>query len=102
MPASESAGEKNVRSIALISPLIPVILVFALKMPLVPAILIGIVATLILATPKNMVQVVTGGFVEGIQDTAGAAALMIGIGMILKSVMAPEVAEDPAAWLSRP
>ena len=61
-------------------------------MPLVPAILIGIVATLILATPKNMVQVVTGGFVEGIQDTAGAAALMIGIGMILKSVMAPEVA----------
>lgn len=92
MPASESASEKNVRSIALISPLIPVILVFALKMPLVPAILIGIVATLILATPKNMVQVVTGGFVEGIQDTAGAAALMIGIGMILKSVMAPEVA----------
>lgn len=93
MPASETAPEKNVRAIALISPLIPVILVFALKMQLVPSIVIGILATLILSTPKNSVQVVAGAFVEGIQETAGAAALMIGIGMTLKAVMAAEVAE---------
>lgn len=93
MPAAETGSEKNVRAIALISPVIPVILVFALKMPLVPSILIGIVAALILSTPKNAVQVVTGAFVEGIQDTAGATALMIGIGMTLKAVMAPQVAE---------
>jgi len=92
MPAAEPANEKNVRTIALVSPIIPVVLVFAFKMPLVPAILIGIVVTLILSTPKNVIQVVTGAFVEGIQETAGATALMIGIGMILKSVMAPEVA----------
>lgn len=92
MPTSDVGSEKNVRTIALISPVIPVILVFALKMPLVPAILIGIVVTLILSTPRNAVQVVAGGFVEGIQDTAGATALMIGIGMTLKAVMAPEVA----------
>ena len=48
--------------------------------------------TLILATPKNAVQVVTGSVVEGLQDTAGAAALMIGIGMTLNAVMAPQVA----------
>ena len=83
MPAAETGSEKNVRAIALISPI----------MPLVPSILIGIVVTLILSTPKNAVQVVTGAFVEGIQDTAGAAALMIGIGMTLKAVMAPQVAE---------
>lgn len=92
MPAAEPANEKNVRTIALISPIIPVVLFFAFKMPLVPAILIGIVVTLILSTPKNVIQLVTGAFVEGIQETAGATALMIGIGMILKSVMAPEVA----------
>lgn len=92
MPASEPGTEKNVRAIALISPLIPVILVFAFKMPLVPAILIGIVVTLLLSTPKNAVQVVAGGFVEGIQETAGATALMIGIGMTLNTVMASEVA----------
>lgn len=92
MPAAETGTEKNVRSIALISPLVPVVLVFAFKMPLVPAILIGIVITLILATPKNAIHVVSSAFVEGIQETAGACALMIGIGMVLKSVMAPEVA----------
>ena len=92
MPASDMGSEKNVRSIALISPLIPVGLVFAFKLPLVPAILIGIVAALILATPKNAVHVVSSSFVEGIQDTAGACGLMIGIGMVLKAVMAPEVA----------
>lgn len=92
MPSGEPAAEKNVRSIALISPLIPIVLVFVLKMELVPSIIIGILITLILSTPKNPVQVVAGAFVEGIQETAGAAALMIGIGMTLKAVMAPEVA----------
>ena len=92
MPAAEPANEKNVRTIALISPIIPVVLVFFFFFPLVPAILIGIVVTLTLSTPKNVIQLVTGAFVEGIQETAGATALMIGIGMILKSVMAPEVA----------
>jgi H+/gluconate symporter-like permease len=92
MPVAEQGNnEKNVRSIALISPVIPVVLVFVFKMPLVPAIIIGIVVTLLLSTPKNFVQVTSSAFVEGIQDTAGAAALMIGIGMTLKSVMAPEV-----------
>ncbi len=93
MPASSDlTAEKNVRAIALISPIIPVALVFIWKLPLVSAILIGIIITLILATPKNAVQVVSSAFVEGIQETAGAAALMIGIGMVLKAVMAPEVA----------
>ena len=92
MPASNVGSEKNVRSIALISPIVPVVLVFVWKMPLVPAILIGIVVTLILATPKNAVHVVSSAFVEGIQETAGACALMIGIGMVLNAVMAPQVA----------
>jgi Mg2+/citrate symporter len=93
MPASNDlSSEKNVRAIALISPIIPVLLVFVWHLPLVPSIIIGIIITLILSTPKNAIQVVSSAFVEGIQETAGAAALMIGIGMVLKSVMAPEVA----------
>jgi H+/gluconate symporter-like permease len=92
MPAADAdAGEKNVRTVALLSPVIPVLLVFIFSMQLVPAILIGIVAAVILATPKNIVQKLSSSFVEGIQDAAGAAALMIGIGMALNSVMAPQV-----------
>lgn len=93
MPNVESASpEKNVRTIALISPLVPVVLVFAFQIPVVPAILIGIIVALVLSTPRNVVQVISSSFIEGLQDTAGAIALMIGIGMTLCAVMAPEVA----------
>ncbi|TLQ09062.1 citrate transporter [Marinilactibacillus psychrotolerans] len=85
-------NEKNVRTIALISPIIPVLLVFIFSMDVVAAIIIGIMITLILSTPKRPLQVVSGSFVEGIQEVAGAVALMIGIGMLLNAVMAPEVA----------
>lgn len=88
---SQSQG-KNVRTIALISPIIPVLLVFAFNVPLVPAVMAGILLTLILSTPKHPVQVTSSALIEGIQDTAGAAALMIGIGMLLNAVMAPQVA----------
>ena len=95
MPMTESSpevgSEKNVRAIALISPLIPVILIFAFQVQLVPAIIIGIILAIVLSTPKNPIQIVTSSFVEGLQSTAGAIALMIGIGMILVSVMSPQV-----------
>ncbi len=92
MPSGDDAmGGENVRTIALVSPLVPVLLVFIFGMQLVPAIMIGIVAALVLATPRNIVQKVSSAFVEGIQDAAGACALMIGIGMALNSVMAPQV-----------
>ncbi|MHC5247032.1 citrate transporter [Enterococcus sp. LJL90] len=81
----------QVRTIALISPIIPVILVFAFQVPLVAAIIAGIIITLILSTPKNPIHVVSSAFVEGIQDVAGAAGLMIGIGMLLNAVMSAEV-----------
>lgn len=82
---------KQVRTIALIAPIVPVVLVFAFKLPLVISIVIGIFAALLLATPKKPVHVVSSAFVEGIQDVAGALGLMMGIGMLLNSVMAPEV-----------
>jgi len=94
MPTDAQARgtEKKVRTIALISPIIPVVLVFAFKLQLVPAVIIGILIALILSTPKNPLHIVSSAFVEGIQDVAGAAGLMIGIGMLLNSVMSPEVA----------
>ncbi|WP_461218092.1 citrate transporter [Lapidilactobacillus salsurivasis] len=86
------SGMKQVRTIALLSPLVPVVLVFAFKLPLVISIIIGILTALILSTPKKPVHVVSSAFVEGIQDVAGALGLMMGIGMLLNSVMAPQVA----------
>ncbi|PTO40490.1 citrate transporter [Enterococcus mundtii] len=90
MPVKQGKNGQ-IRSIALISPIIPVVLVFAFQVPLVAAIIVGIIATLILSTPKNPIHVVSSAFVEGIQEVAGAAGLMIGIGMLLNAVMSSEV-----------
>lgn len=91
--ATEQATIQNVRTIAMVAPIIPVVLVFAFKVPLVPAIMIGIISAVILATPKNCIQTISGAFIEGLQDSCGALALLIGIGMTLKTVMAPQVAQ---------
>lgn len=91
MSKNNNSQENQVRSIALISPIIPVILVFAFSMDVIGAIFIGIIFTLILSTPKRPLQVVSSSFIEGIQEVAGAIALMIGIGMLLSSVTSPDV-----------
>ena len=90
MPTKQGRNGQ-VRSIALISPIVPVVLVFAFQVPLVAAIITGIIVTLILSTPKNPIHVISSAFVEGIQEVAGAAGLMIGIGMLLNAVMSVEV-----------
>ena len=103
MPNNVRNGHQ-VRSIALISPIVPVALVFAFKVPLIASILIGIVVALVLSTPKNPIHVVSSAFVEGIQDVAGAMGLMIGIGMLLNAVMSSEVSAilSPAISLAIP
>lgn len=103
MPNNARNGQQ-VRAIALISPIVPVVLVFAFKVPLIASILIGIVVALVLSTPKNPIHVVSSAFVEGIQDVAGAMGLMIGIGMLLNAVMSSEVSAilSPAISLAIP
>lgn len=85
-------GGKKVPTISLISPIVPVVLVFAFKLDIVPAVIIGAIVTIILTLPKRPIHILSSALVEGIQDIAGALALMIGIGMLLNSVMAPQVA----------
>ncbi|MGC6588245.1 citrate transporter [Paenibacillus sp. Dod16] len=88
MPTASGGEGKKVPAFALISPLVPVILVFAFKLDIVPAVVIG---AILLTWPKRPIHVLSSALVEGIQDVAGAMALMIGIGILLNSVMAPQV-----------
>ncbi|WP_230202436.1 transporter permease [Paenibacillus ihumii] len=92
MPTASGGEGKKVPAFALISPLVPVILVFAFKIDIVPAVIIGALVTILLTLPKRPIHVLSSALVEGIQDVAGAMALMIGIGILLNSVMAPQVA----------
>lgn len=91
LPTASGGEGKKVPAFALISPLVPVILVFAFKLDIVPAVVIGALVTILLTWPKRPIHVLSSALVEGIQDVAGAMALMIGIGILLNSVMAPQV-----------
>nr|WP_253300970.1 citrate transporter [Paenibacillus lautus] len=91
LPTASGGEGKKVPAFALVSPLVPVILVFAFKLDIVPAVVIGALVTILLTWPKRPIHVLSSALVEGIQDVAGAMALMIGIGILLNSVMAPQV-----------
>lgn len=87
MPA-EDRDRKRVNPIALFTPLLPILLVFLFKFNAEISLLIAIVVTVLITSPKQTVQIISGATVEGIKDVAGVIALMIGIGILLNGVAA--------------
>ncbi len=87
MPAEEKTVKK-VSAVALLTPLLPILLVFLFKFNAETSLLIAIIVTVLITTPKQTVQIISGATVEGIKDVAGVIALMIGIGILLNGVAA--------------
>lgn len=87
MPA-EDKHVKKVNPVALLTPLLPILLVFLFKFNAEMSLLIAIVVTVLITTPKQIVQIISSATVEGIKDVAGVIALMIGIGILLNGVAA--------------
>lgn len=94
MPSgTEGSGSKNKTPvISYIAPLVPVALVFTLKMDIIPAIIIAALVAIILVRPKRPIHTLSSALVEGLQDVAGALGLFMGIGMLLMAVSSPQVA----------
>lgn len=84
MPAQNQ--EKKVHPVALVMPVLPLVLVFLFKLDALPALMIGIVVTALITTPKDIANVLSACFIEGIKDVAAAIGLMIGIGILLNGV----------------
>lgn len=95
MPAGDrdddDSSDKHVPLISYISPLIPVVLVWGFKVPILPAIIIAMLYVLIVIHPKRPLQLVSSSLIEGTQDTASAIALFIGLGMLMAAVTCPQV-----------
>ena len=77
---------------ALISPVLPIVLVFVFSLDVISAILISCIYVSLVTNPKDIVKDLSSSFVEGINDVSGALFLMIGIGMLLNAVMSPQSA----------
>ena len=83
--------------LAMVTPLIPLILVIGFKFPLIPAFLVAIVwacvFTSIRAGWKRTMNMLTKTLFDGFSATAPSATLMIGIGMLLLAINQPSVKE---------
>lgn len=87
MPADKQS-EKKGNAIAMLSPLLPFILVFFCKLDALTSLIISIIITVLITTPKKAVSVISACFIEGIKDVAAVIGLMIGIGILLNGVTA--------------
>ena len=87
---ADATEEKPVRTIALIAPIIPITIVLAFDFDVIPALMIGIIAAIILSTPKRPAAY-NQVLYRGIQNVAGALAVLIGVGIIFTAVRTPEV-----------
>jgi len=82
----EKEKPKKVNVIAILSPLVPIILVFALKFNAETSLIIAIVFTTLVTSPKKIIQVISSAVVEGTKDVSGVIGLMMGIGILLNGV----------------
>lgn len=102
MPASGEEIRSDAPWYSLITPLIPLVLVLGFKLPIVTAFICGI-AYALLTTSRSVAQFVntfSRCAFKGVSDAAPAVMLMISIGMVLKAVMHPAVAEALTGPLS--
>lgn len=84
---------------AMLTPILPLILVMAFKWPITPALLTGIVYALVATRPKAPLDVLVRTAYEGVENAAPAVLLLIAIGILLKTVMHPVVTAGLAGFL---
>lgn len=95
--SSEQNDEKQLKGIrgtlAMLTPLVPIILVAALQVPIVTSFMVGIIWILVLTSRSfsKAMNLLTKTCYDGITDSAPAVILMIGIGMLYLSVTNPGV-----------
>ncbi len=81
--------------LALVTPIVPLILVLGFKFPLIPAFLVSILwaclFTSLKAGWKRTMNMLTKALFDGFSSTAPSVTLMIGIGMLLNAINMPSV-----------
>jgi TRAP-type C4-dicarboxylate transport system permease large subunit len=77
---------------ALLTPILPLILVLGFNMAIIPAFLVGIVHGVLSTWRPGQINAATQATFEGIQAVVPVLVLLMGIGMIVKAMMHPSVA----------
>lgn len=97
--APNKVESKQVPPLALLTPLIPLVLVLGFKWPIVPSMLTGILYGAVTVDFRNAPANLTRSVIDGLRETAPAITLMVAIGMVLNAVFLPQVAEAMSGLL---
>lgn len=109
-PATQEAADDSafcvkgfMGALAMLTPIIPIVLVAVFKFPVIPAMLIGILWTLLTTCYKagwsNTMNMLTKTLYDGINNYAPAMALMVAIGMLMNGVNNAMVADCLAPFM---
>jgi hypothetical protein len=91
--AAEPAGTTGgVPAIALLTPVLPLILYYALHVEAAPAFLLSAVFGVLVTRPREGVQTLLAAAIRGVEDVAPAILLFMGIGMLLVATQEPQFA----------
>lgn len=80
----------GVPAVALIVPLLPLVLYYALHVEAAPAFIVSAVLGVLVTRPRDAVQTLLAAAVRGVEDVAPAVLLFMGIGMLLVATQQPQ------------
>ncbi len=89
--AEEPIARKRVPLPALLTPVLPIVLYFALGMNPIVAFMLSALYGVVLARPREIAPTLVAAAIRGVEDVAPAVLLFMGIGMLLAATALPEV-----------
>jgi len=88
--APEDSNSQRVPAVALVTPLIPLLLFYALHLDAAVAFLVAALFGVLVTRPALAVQRLVAGAIRGLEDVAPAVLLFMGIGMLLVATTQPQ------------
>jgi hypothetical protein len=103
----DRAMASSVPAIALLTPLLPLILYYALHIEATPAFIVSAVFGALVTRPRDAISTLMAAAIRGVEDVAPAVLLFMGIGMLLVATKQPQFASalHPLAaggWIRNP
>jgi len=89
--AEDQAPRKRVGPFALITPVLPLVLLRAFGVDAIVGFAVAALYGVVVTRPRETVKLLVAAWIRGIEDVAPATILMIGIGMLLVAANTPEV-----------
>jgi hypothetical protein len=89
---AEEPAARGVPWWSLITPVLPIVLYFFLKVDATLAFILSAIYGVLTTRPKQSVPTLVAAAIRGVEDVAPAIILFVGIGMLLKATTAPQFA----------